>query len=155
MMVAIFKPLRLFIVFLSMVCYDHLVILEFLISKDTSISCLQYLLRCLRILSNTWPEFLSFSRTCYDMHSRKDAISESKIGEELQAESAAHGDPSNVKEKNMLQLVCDTVIDIDKVANCLLSLKHALEQLHGKHAFPYNPSPLLKHLDSFQHLWLL
>ncbi|KAF6177049.1 hypothetical protein GIB67_015924 [Kingdonia uniflora] len=33
----------------SRVHYDHLVLLDYLISKDTGIQCLQYLLRCLRL----------------------------------------------------------------------------------------------------------
>ncbi|KAM1476709.1 hypothetical protein PS2_037974 [Malus domestica] len=39
----IFNPLR----------YDHQVLLDYLISKDTGISCAEYLLRCLRKVFNS------------------------------------------------------------------------------------------------------
>ncbi|KAK9150946.1 hypothetical protein Syun_009255 [Stephania yunnanensis] len=42
--------------------YDHLVLLDYLISEDIGISCLQYLLRALRTVSNTWPLFAEFQR---------------------------------------------------------------------------------------------
>lgn len=140
----IFKPLRLFAVFLSLVSYDHSVILDFLISKDTSILCLQYLMRCMRTVKNTWPEILSLSKASYIKHTRKNELKERDI------KSAITGHTSDIKQP----FVCDTVIDIDRVGTCLMDLKHAVKKLHTKHAFPYNPSPLLKHLESFEHLWL-
>eukprot|EP00250_Pteridium_aquilinum_P010420 c19375_g1_i2 orf=78-1988(+) len=147
LLVDVLKPLRLFAVFLSLVSYDHSVIMDFLISKDTSILCLQYLLRCMRMVRSTWPELLSLSHPSHTQHTRKDSFDQSK---DLEAKPTIHGNTSNANQP----FVSDAVIDINRVGTCLMNLKHVIQRLHLKHAFPYNPSPLLKHLDAFERLWL-
>ncbi|KAM1128310.1 hypothetical protein ACFX13_038953 [Malus domestica] len=49
----IFNPVLLFHLFLLELRYDHQVLLDYLISKDTGISCAEYLLRCLRKVFNS------------------------------------------------------------------------------------------------------
>nr|GEU70234.1 hypothetical protein [Tanacetum cinerariifolium] len=56
----IFDPVHLFHIFLSELHYDHQVLLDYLISKDTGASCAEYLLRCLRIICDEWNSFLAF-----------------------------------------------------------------------------------------------
>ncbi|EYU44347.1 hypothetical protein MIMGU_mgv1a019774mg [Erythranthe guttata] len=42
------------------ILYDHQVLLDYLISKDTGSSCAEYLLRSLRIICNSWSLFVEF-----------------------------------------------------------------------------------------------
>ncbi|KAL8044405.1 hypothetical protein ABFX02_08G044200 [Erythranthe guttata] len=56
----LFNPVHLFHLFLSEILYDHQVLLDYLISKDTGSSCAEYLLRSLRIICNSWSLFVEF-----------------------------------------------------------------------------------------------
>ncbi|XP_010550373.2 PREDICTED: uncharacterized protein LOC104821263 [Tarenaya hassleriana] len=56
----LFNPLSLFCIFLSELHYDHQVLLDYLISRDTGTSCAEYLLRCLRVVCNSWNIFLEY-----------------------------------------------------------------------------------------------
>lgn len=51
-------PLRLFHGFLSMIAYDHLVLVDYLISADTGSRFLRYLLQHLTLAVNSWPSIL-------------------------------------------------------------------------------------------------
>ncbi|XP_078430559.1 uncharacterized protein LOC144702403 isoform X2 [Wolffia australiana] len=55
----VFNPIRLFHLFLHLIHYDHSVLLDYLISKDSGIPCVQYLLRCLRLACDNWEETFS------------------------------------------------------------------------------------------------
>ncbi|KAI9089218.1 hypothetical protein K1719_029497 [Acacia pycnantha] len=57
----VFNPVQLFHLFLSEIHYDHQVLLDYLISKDTGISCAKYLLRCLSLVCNSWRSFVGFT----------------------------------------------------------------------------------------------
>ncbi|MCO5557554.1 hypothetical protein L7F22_011120 [Adiantum nelumboides] len=145
LLLEVFKPIRLFAVFLSLISYDHSVMIDFLIEKETSIVCLQYLLRSMRLVRSTWPELLSLS----DMPSM---LTETELFCQInnQAGKQLHSSGSVAPEASWH----DEVIDINTVGISLVKLKHAIKKLHQKHTFPYNPSPLLKHLDFFEGLWL-
>ncbi|KAH7433114.1 hypothetical protein KP509_07G055400 [Ceratopteris richardii] len=140
LLIEVFKPIRLFAVFLSLISYDHSVILDFLIGKDTSILCLKYLLRSLRIVRSSWPEFLLLDsvldREAPDVHNSQNPgqLQSSTTCTEI----SVHHEP----------------LEIRKVGACLLELRHTVERLHERHAFPYDPTPFLKHLHSFEQLWL-
>ncbi|XP_011099304.1 uncharacterized protein LOC105177755, partial [Sesamum indicum] len=56
----LFNPINLFHLFLAEIHYDHQVLLDYLISKDTGSSCAEYLLRSLRIVCNSWSLFIKF-----------------------------------------------------------------------------------------------
>lgn len=56
------------------------------------------------------------------------------------------------ERKRKSPCISDTAINVQKATTCLLSLKFAVQCLHQKHVFPYNPSALLRHLDLFQEL---
>ncbi|KAI5071213.1 hypothetical protein GOP47_0013464 [Adiantum capillus-veneris] len=138
LLVEVFKPIRLFAVFLSLISYDHSVMIDFLIAKDTGVVCLQYLLRSMRLVRSTWPELLSLSDTPSTLTG-----TESFCQVDNQAVKQLHSSASFAHKASWH----DKVIDINRVVISMMKLKHAIKKLHEKHAFPYNPSPLLKHLD--------
>ncbi|KAJ7523601.1 hypothetical protein O6H91_18G055700 [Diphasiastrum complanatum] len=53
-----FAPLSIFHAFLACLKYDQSVIVDFLISDNTGMITLRYLIRCLRLVTKTWPAFL-------------------------------------------------------------------------------------------------
>ncbi|CAM8906453.1 unnamed protein product [Rhodiola kirilowii] len=57
----IFNPMLLFHIFLAKLHYDHQILLDYLISKDVGLSCVEYLLRCLRRVSESWKSFMQYS----------------------------------------------------------------------------------------------
>eukprot|EP00249_Psilotum_nudum_P009901 c22224_g1_i2 orf=3-1157(+) len=132
---ATLKPLRLFAAFLSVVHYDHTVIIDYLISNNTGILCLQYLLRCLHIVGSTWPEFVCMSTT------RKENRS-AEVTPSLQ-----------IHDVKTTHLVFGQRINMMKGACCLVSLKLAIDRMQEKSLFPYNATPLLKRLQLVQQLW--
>ncbi|PRQ55916.1 putative protein Line [Rosa chinensis] len=56
----LFNPVLLFHLFLVELSYDHQVLLDYRITKDTGISCAEYLLRCLRKVCDSWSLFVEF-----------------------------------------------------------------------------------------------
>ncbi|XP_028764021.1 uncharacterized protein LOC114722220 isoform X2 [Neltuma alba] len=151
----VFNPVQLFHLFLSEIHYDHQVLLDYLISKDTGISCAKYLLRCLSLVSNSWQSFVGFT----------------SFGEPLNRSSSkkrrvTKGDDSEV-EADVAPFVMECKDDIllpvknyeqeneygfnplytnpcKPAKECLLSLKDSIGNLHQKKLFPYNPEVLLK-----------
>ncbi|XP_037491432.1 uncharacterized protein LOC105639968 isoform X2 [Jatropha curcas] len=159
---SIFNPVYLFHLFLAELHYDHQVLLDYLISKDTGISSAEYLLRCLRIVCNSWQLFVTFS-----MHEKVVNHSSCKKrkmvlhGSNLQVEASSTPIkyiPSAVEEKTKEDFKYShkhwkNISPLFKKAeNCLLSLKGVMENLHRKNLFPYNPEVLLKRLTKFQEL---
>ncbi|KAG6571428.1 hypothetical protein SDJN03_30343, partial [Cucurbita argyrosperma subsp. sororia] len=143
--------------------YDHEMLLDYLMSKDSGTYCLEYLLRCLHIINDSRhaPEDLS---TEWDVttHSsckrRKVLLDSSTIPDELLSSSPNQRNGtllSSVDAKN-----CDYsykpqrfwVKALKKSKNCLQSLKRSLENLHREDLFPYNPEVLIKRLTKFLEL---
>jgi len=58
---SIFDPIHLFHLLLLLLHYDHTVLVDYLISKDVGVHCAQYLLRCLRLVSQSWYVFVDDS----------------------------------------------------------------------------------------------
>ncbi|KAI3503131.1 hypothetical protein L1887_31567 [Cichorium endivia] len=122
--------------------YDHEVILDYLISKDTGPSCAEYLLRqeifrCLRIICDKWNAFLKFSfheEVGSQYYYKRRKVMKPKLSLE-----------NNKNEKTSKQ-------PFDDARECLLSLKRSVESLHQKDLFPYNPKVLLRRLTGFQEL---
>ncbi|KAM1073567.1 hypothetical protein PS2_018297 [Malus domestica] len=113
--------------------YDHQVLLDYLISKDTGISCAEYLLRCLRKVFDSWSLFVEFSMC-------RQATNRSSKRRKVQVWSCK-GTQNGGKY-------------FKEAKGCLLSLKNSIESLHRKNLFPYNPNVLLNRLTRFQELCL-
>ncbi|KAF3323984.1 Lines C-terminus [Carex littledalei] len=127
---SIINPVCLFHILLFSLKYDHMVLIDYLISKDTGVLCARYLLRCLRFVSQSWQSFAKFSTS--ELEVTGASSKRRKLSDEDGAftSSKAFGD---AKE-------------------CLISLKNKLEELCRKNLFPYNPKALLRSLSRFQEL---
>ncbi|XP_022751310.1 uncharacterized protein LOC111300007 isoform X2 [Durio zibethinus] len=153
----IFNPIHLFHLFLAELHYDHQVLLDYLISKDTGINCAEYLLRCLRKVCDSWQTFTEFSVFGEDKNQ-----SSSKRRKVLPERSSFKIEPSAGPAKIIpLHLEKKFKGDLEnryaayafeRAKDCLLSLKKSVENLHLKNLFPYNPVVLLKRLTRFQEL---
>lgn len=97
------SPVELFQAFLQTLCYDHTVLVDFLISQNTGTLFLRYLMLCTGLFIK--PEF--------------------------------HMKMELSRETSSLGLAKESL-------NCLSELKAAIERLHRRKLFPYNPSFLLK-----------
>ncbi|CAM0905243.1 unnamed protein product [Alopecurus aequalis] len=143
-----FEPVHTFHLLLSLLHYDHLVLVDYLISKDVGVHCAQYLLRCLRLVSHCWNAFIDDSvyeaeitkLTCKRQRTLKNI--NSFTGSSIQGTKLGSCDKESKSKK---QLFLSAKV-------CLLSLKRTLEDLHQKNLFPYNPKPLLKSLARFEEL---
>ncbi|KAE9597619.1 putative protein Line [Lupinus albus] len=150
----IFNPVHLFHLFLSEIHYDHEVLLDYLISKDTGISCAKYLLRCLHLICNSWKLFVKFP--LFGELLNQPSCKRSKISGNDCPEFLADGLPSeenngsitlhikDYKEDNEYGFEHYNINPFKKAAKCLLSLKNSVDNLHQKNLFPYNPEVLLK-----------
>ncbi|KAK8956533.1 hypothetical protein KSP39_PZI000201 [Platanthera zijinensis] len=147
---SIFCPIRLFHLVLLLLSYDHLVLVDYLISKDTGIHCLQYLLRCLHVIHNSWPAFLQFSifgnkSDHHHKRRRKVPLNEDEGPTLLSSTNAAFRRQLMGKHKK-----CQTAYEIsdlrtfENAERCLSLLKISLGELQRKSLFPYNLKPLLK-----------
>ncbi|KAL5198561.1 hypothetical protein ABZP36_002073 [Zizania latifolia] len=146
---SIFDPVHIFHLLLLLLHYDHLVLVDYLISKDVGMHCAQYLLRCLRLVTQCWDSFIDDS--LYEAKIEKLNFKRQKIFNDANSISASStedpklGSACDKKSKNTHQLFLNAKA-------CLLSLKRTLEDLHKKDLFPYNPKPLLKSLARFEEL---
>ncbi|KAK7263071.1 hypothetical protein RJT34_30655 [Clitoria ternatea] len=137
----IFNPVHLFHLFLSEIHYDHQVLLDYLISKDTGISCAKYFLRGLHLICNSWKLFVEFPL----------------FGEFLNQSCKRRKIVGNATV--FLEDGMRTSVDLDNnkpfknAAECLLSLNNSVDNLHQKNLFPYNPEVLLKRLRRFQEYY--
>ncbi|GLT75258.1 hypothetical protein SLA2020_469940 [Shorea laevis] len=158
----VFNPINLFHLFLAELHYDHQVLLDYLISKDNGISCAEYLLRCLRMVSDSWQLFVEFSVgrqvKNHSFSKRRKLLSHGSsfqtklpsrsvknsclsVEQKLEGNSSYHCELNTTGEQAYW-----------KARDCLLSLKTSMENLHQKNLFPYNPEVLLKRLRRFQEL---
>ncbi|KAJ3706059.1 hypothetical protein LUZ61_009764 [Rhynchospora tenuis] len=120
---SIIDPVRLFHLLLFSLKYDHLVLIDYLISKDTGVLCARYLLRCLKFVSQSWQSFAEFS-----------------------VPQLQETDPSNKRPKlsNEVRDASTSSKAFGDAKECLISLKNTLDDLHKKNLFPYNPKALLR-----------
>ncbi|KAL6889034.1 hypothetical protein ACP4OV_010060 [Aristida adscensionis] len=117
---SIFDPIHLFHLLLLLLHYDHLVLIDYLISKDVGVSCAQYLLRCLRLVSQSWHAFVD------------DSVYETKI-EKLNSK----------RQRTSKDINCASGSS-NKEHRIGSSCDSAVEDLQKKGLFPYNPKPLLR-----------
>ncbi|CAK8562352.1 unnamed protein product [Lathyrus sativus] len=159
----IFNPVYLFHLFLSEIHYDHQVLLDYLISKDTGISCVKYLLRCMHLICNSWKLFVEFPLSG-ELSNQSSCKRRKLLGDDPQL--VADETPSSVDNNGSIELHSknfkeDSEYDFKhhnfeqfkKAAECLLSLNNSIGNLHQKSLFPYNPEVLLRRLRRFQELF--
>ncbi|ERN17715.1 hypothetical protein AMTR_s00059p00217330 [Amborella trichopoda] len=136
-----------------MIRYDHLLLLDYLISKDIGVLCLQYLLRCLRLVCNSWPIFKGFSMPNHEMNrlccKRRTVSVDGRdfVGKVQPLSSSVEGisatqPPRTGHKKRKGKTSGESTFE--NAEECLLSLKYALENLPKKNLFPYNPTALLR-----------
>ncbi|TKY55757.1 Lines protein [Spatholobus suberectus] len=158
----IFNPVHLFHLFLSEIHYDHQVLLDYLISKDTGISCAKYLLRCLNLICNSWKLFVEFP-LFGEVLNQSSCKRRKVVGDGLQF--VADGIPTSVdnsgsiishiknyKEDKECGFKHYNIKPFKKAAECLLSLNNSVHNLHQKKLFPYNPEVLLKRIFPVRYL---
>ncbi|KAL6629443.1 hypothetical protein ACP70R_029208 [Stipagrostis hirtigluma subsp. patula] len=140
----IFDPVHLFHLLLLLLHYDHLVLVDYLISQDVGVNCAQYLLRCLRLVSQSWHAFVDDS--VYETKIEKLNCKRQRTSKNINSATGS----SSIEHK--IRSICDNE---DKKAQslffnakgCLLSLKKTVEDLQKKGLFPYNPKPILRRLN--------
>ncbi|XP_008813214.2 uncharacterized protein LOC103723905 isoform X2 [Phoenix dactylifera] len=157
---SIFNPIHIFHLFLLLLHYDHLVLVDYLISKDTGIHCVQYLLRSLRKICTSWHIFVEFSvcknEISQPFHKRRKISTykegcNSKSGPSSSSFMMTRGSHAR-RHKVGSKAKCINLQTFENAANCLLSLKKMVEDLHQKNLFPYNPKPLLRSFTRFEEL---
>ncbi|KAI3452073.1 hypothetical protein Pfo_008738 [Paulownia fortunei] len=159
----LFNPIHLFHLFLAEIHYDHQVLLDYLISKDTGSSCAEYLLRSLRIVCNSWSLFVEFpgveegvGQLCPKRQKNLVDCTDFK-GVSSPASLKDGGISSLEKEHNEGHAhgrKCCRNYRLPFVAarDCLVSLRTSINSLNQKNLFPYNPQVLLRRLMRFQEL---
>ncbi|KMT09381.1 hypothetical protein BVRB_6g134720 isoform A [Beta vulgaris subsp. vulgaris] len=160
----LFNPLLLFHVFLAELQYDHQLLLDYLISKDVGGKCAEYLLRCLRVVCDSWKLFIEYSvsespvgqSSCQRSSKRRrashDDSSDERIDTLLQSRIALSSDQQEGECKLRSKFLGDRCLHLEGAKACLLSLKGALRKLHRRKLFPYNPEVLIKRLTRFEEL---
>ncbi|KAM7510281.1 hypothetical protein LguiB_009156 [Lonicera macranthoides] len=152
----LFHPIRLFHLFLAELSYDHQVLLDYLISKDTGASSAEYLLKCLRAIGDSWDLFMDFSLG--GNTSNQSSLKKRKFvvdGVNFQGNLLSTCENSDEipllleKECKSEHIYRDkhhstSKLPFNKAVDCLLSLKNSLDNLHQKNLFPYNPEALLR-----------
>ncbi|CAN6243835.1 unnamed protein product [Urochloa humidicola] len=140
---SIFDPVHLFHLLLFLLHYDHMVLVDYLISKDVGVQCAQYLLRCLRLVSQSWHAFADDS--IYLTKIEKLNCKRQKTSRASSSKEYNDGSGCDKEAKNSQKLFLDAKV-------CLYSLKRTVEDLQKKALFPYNPKPLLRSLVRFEEL---
>ncbi|KAK2657368.1 hypothetical protein Ddye_010420 [Dipteronia dyeriana] len=146
----LFNPIHLFHLFLAELRYDHQMLLDYLISKDTGSSCVEYLLRCLRLVCEHFHLFIEFSM------GEKARNQSTDKRRRIPDSSNFPGRVPSATSKKFIQSLEDSDREYDYVhcitrgshykgaKDCLLSLKTSVGNLCQKNLFLYNPEALLK-----------
>ncbi|XP_056696814.1 uncharacterized protein [Spinacia oleracea] len=161
----LFNPLLLFHVFLAELQYDHQLLLDYLISKDVGGKCAEYLLRCLRIVCDSWKLFVEYSV-------RESLVCQGFSQEGCKRRRASHEDSSDgridttgqsklglLSEQNQGEFNLGSkffgsrYLQVEGAKGCLLSLKSALRKLHKRKLFPYNPEVLIRRPFVHLQMW--
>nr|CAD1819504.1 unnamed protein product [Ananas comosus var. bracteatus] len=155
---SIFNPVHLFHLLLLLLHYDHLVLVDYLISKDIGVNCVQYLLRCLRVIFQSWQIFVDYTipknliNESYHKRQRISTDEENLRGKEPPSSSVSFVTDEYIPRKHKSRSLSNSVNlhPFGNAKECILSLKKTLEDLHRKDLFPYNPKPLLRSFSRFQ-----
>ncbi|KAJ4967529.1 hypothetical protein NE237_019378 [Protea cynaroides] len=158
---SIFNPIHLFHLFLAELHYDHQVLLDYLISKDTAVNCVHYLLRCFRTIFKSWHVFVGFS-VCESKISQPSCKKRKVILDRqdsngkvdlLRGETSVAMDRDWMRNDDAASQPFDEMPETFKSArDCLQSLNRSVKNLHQKNLFPYNPTALLKSFMRFEEL---
>ncbi|XP_074308742.1 uncharacterized protein LOC141643468 isoform X1 [Silene latifolia] len=149
----LFNPLLVLHVLLSELQYDHQLLLDYLISKDTGSKCAEYLLRSLRTICDSWNLFLQllagethFCQSNYENRCKKMRT--------FPEDSCAHQVAEQYEKEDQpgTKVFLNYTIRIEDAKLCLLSLKCAMKKLHKKRLFPYNPEVLIRRITRFEVL---
>ncbi|PIN14404.1 hypothetical protein CDL12_12968 [Handroanthus impetiginosus] len=138
----LFNPIHLFHLFLAEIHYDHQVLLDYLISKDTGSRCAEYLLRSLRSVCDSWNLFVEFpgvdglDQSCTK---RQKILIHCK---DFRGVSYPASSKDSINYRPPFFAARD----------CLVSLRTSIDSLNQKNLFPYNPQVLLQRLMRFQDL---
>ncbi|XP_031480352.1 uncharacterized protein LOC116250676 isoform X4 [Nymphaea colorata] len=155
---SIFDPVHVFHLFLFGIHYDHSMLLDCLISKDSGVLCVRYLLRCLRIVVGSWDLFVKFVMPEFDTSlslckKRKVCLDDNdslkKAGSSTSGSNYLVRRPA--KSKAMITQL-PAIGAFESASKCLLCLKKSIESLHKKNLFPYNPTALLRSFVKFEEL---
>ncbi|XP_031480350.1 uncharacterized protein LOC116250676 isoform X2 [Nymphaea colorata] len=156
---SIFDPVHVFHLFLFGIHYDHSMLLDCLISKDSGVLCVRYLLRCLRIVVGSWDLFVKFVMPEFDTSlslckKRKVCLDDNdslkKAGSSTSGSNYLVRRPA--KSKAMITQL-PAIGAFESASKCLLCLKKSIESLHKKNLFPYNPTALLRR-EKERHGWI-
>ncbi|XP_019185374.1 PREDICTED: uncharacterized protein LOC109180318 [Ipomoea nil] len=158
----LFNPVHLFHIFLAEIHYDHQVLLDYLISKDTGASSAEYLLRCLRMVFKSWSLFTNFlwsGKKEIQLCQKRRKVSLDHLNFKVEVSTPVTDGRCSPVERDQKKGKASGVIDcrterlpFQHATNCLLELKTSIENLHYKNLFPYNPKVLLQRLSTFQEL---
>ncbi|KAL8152007.1 hypothetical protein V2J09_021815 [Rumex salicifolius] len=155
----LFNPILMFHAFVAELKYDHQLLLDYLISKDSGTRCAEYLLKCLRKVCDSWKmfaeldlglesdgkQFLKKQKISLEsIHGRTPTASQSRFAVSNKVQSKDDYLQSKISGAKSLYFA--------KAKTCMLSLKNALEKLHKRSLFPYNPEVLLRRLKKFEEL---
>ncbi|XP_071913305.1 uncharacterized protein [Coffea arabica] len=142
--------------------YDHEVLLDYLISKDTGAKCAEYLLRCLRMVCNSWNLFAEFSTWVKPPNSscrkRRRVLADGIDFEGNRCHASLEDDsvpsPMDTEGKHSGKHGRTKTVLVEDAKGCLLCLKASIDSLYQKNLFPYNPQVLLRRLSRFEELSL-
>ncbi|XP_043100019.1 protein Lines homolog 1 [Puntigrus tetrazona] len=154
-----------FILLLRSLCFDHSVLLDFLISSETCF--LEYCVRYLKLLLE---DPAGFSGACRRIGGRSDpsvpcarSAAGSRVPRLVDYGSSDESEDERVSDGGSGERDCGRELEqaqaehasdwlLGKVFACLLELKTAVSRLHDRGLFPYNPASLLKLLNNIEPL---
>eukprot|EP01124_Arcella_intermedia_P013192 TRINITY_DN1960_c0_g1_i1.p1 TRINITY_DN1960_c0_g1~~TRINITY_DN1960_c0_g1_i1.p1 ORF type:complete len:556 (+),score=151.48 TRINITY_DN1960_c0_g1_i1:47-1669(+) len=131
-----FSPHIIFDEFLSVVSYDHMVLLDFLISTETSF--LEYFLNYLTFLKSDYTQFVK----TLEHQDGNTLLQLSHSIQQFSMEVIIQGD-EEIKPET----------EVDVVITTLIRLKFSMEKLIEQKLFPYNASPLLHKIGAIEDLY--
>ncbi|KAJ8446637.1 hypothetical protein Cgig2_002799 [Carnegiea gigantea] len=150
---SLFNPVLLFHVFLAELQYDHQLLLDYLISRDTGSKCAEYLLRCLRAVCDSWKLFVEFPVTgrqesCLTSCKRRKVFHrdfcKSCSANPLEGQLALSSEQLQEEQELTGNFFASRGPQFEDAKACLLSLKSSLRKLHERKLFPYNPEVLIR-----------
>lgn len=141
------NPHLVFQGFLEIFNYDHSVLLDFLISSETNF--LDYLWHYISYLVRTWSDYVIAMERQKD-----DPIFFEPETDYYEATEQEFG-ISDGPKKYLHYFVIPKLLPnkVDKTLSCLIRLRYSLDGLIEKGLFPYNISPVLKHLAVLEALY--
>ncbi|GAB6025099.1 hypothetical protein CHUAL_010531 [Chamberlinius hualienensis] len=159
-----FNPHFLFLSFLGLIRNDYRVLLDFLISEETSF--LLYFVKYLKFLLGNFKEFCSFhdcankSTECVSGTNCNDGVKNRTVNlvnydisdDETESEDELQSDIEKVVTSHNVKVISNVKqnsIVYKEIFDLFLQLTHTIERQMAKNLFPYDAKPLLKLLKTF------